>query len=438
MKQIIKRKLPKKDRPKGLFLYCNTCKVYYADDRKVKCKCPELVYKALIHVSGTRNTRKSSVLEATNYVDALNEFYTFRENLSKNDFQKVSFKSQPVEHERLVECFAYYMSFLNNKNVPKHKQKIRDAKYVAKFELLFDQYQEALQLNGIDCDLLKFTDVNDMMVGFVHDYFLNHKGYANKTYNNNMALLSAFTSHVTSTFNLQYKNPFLGVPDMIVTPKTHSIRENEFDKLLTLITPENGIQMKTLRSRKNQKKTNHYKPWLKWAFRLGLFTGGRSEDIVELKWNDISLDEKGNFDTLKTIDYKMDSANSNRTSKLERLIKHFAITKELGELLVEMGYNHYKGSDKYIIAPEDGLKRSNISGIISRSFSHYYSLLNSGKVITFKNLRKTFMTSALMEFGAASTALTNHANISMTNKHYHDKEVTRDVAKQTFSVFKKR
>lgn len=48
------------------------------------------------------------------------------------------------------------------------------------------------------------------------------------------------------------------------------------------------------------------------------------------------------------------------------------------------------------------------------------------------------MTSALREFGEASTALTNHANISMTNKHYHDKEVTRDEAKLSFSVFKRK
>ena len=53
-------------------------------------------------------------------------------------------------------------------------------------------------------------------------------------------------------------------------------------------------------------------------------------------------------------------------------------------------------------------------------------------------LRKTFMTSALREFGIASTALTNHANISMTNKHYYDKEITREDAKENFSVFKKK
>jgi hypothetical protein len=119
-------------------------------------------------------------------------------------------------------------------------------------------------------------------------------------------------------------------------------------------------------------------------------------------------------------------------------VKYFAITKELGDLLIEMGYKKYKNSDKYIIAPEDGLKRSNVAGIISRAFSHYYAQLNTGKNVSYRNLRKTFITSALREFGVASTALTNHKEISMSDKHYHDKEVTREEAKRKFSVFKKR
>ena len=438
MSRAINLKLPKKDRPKGLFLYCNSCKRYYSDHTKVKCKCGDLIYKAKIHIPGTRNNIKSQIFISRNHTGAIQEFHAFKELLSTNSFQKINIRVEQKIPVRLIECFAYYMGYLNNVDVPKHKQKNRDPKYIAKFDLLFEQYKEALDINSVDWKILKFNEVNDTMVGFVHDYFLANKNYANKTYNNNMALLSAFTTHIITKFNLQYTNPFLGVPDMIISPKTNSIRESEFDKLLELVTPENGIQMKTLRSRKNQKKTNHYKPWLKFAFRLGLYTGGRSEDIVELKWTDVVLGEDGKFDTLKTIDYKIDNANNNRTSKEERFVKFFAITQELGDLLLEMGYDRYKNSDKFIIAPEDGLKRSNVAGIISRSFSHYYSQLNTGKIITFKNLRKTFMTSALREFGVASTALTNHTSISMTNKHYYDKEVTRDEAKQSFSVFKKK
>jgi integrase len=337
----------------------------------------------------------------------------------------------------LIECFAYYIGYLNNVDVPKHKQKLRDPKYISKVDNAFQMFIEALEANGINAAILNFTEVNDQMIGFVHEYFLVDKAYANKTYNNYMSFLSAFTTHVIEKFNFQYKNPFLGVPDLIVTPKVKSIRENEFDLLLEIVTPENGKSFKNRKGRANKAMDNLYKPWLKHAFKLGLFTGGRSEDIVELKWTDVLLDAKGKFDTLKTIDYKIDRANSNRTSKEERFEKFFAITQELGDLLKEMGYENYRGSDKYIIAPEDKLKRTTIAALISRAFSHYYKQLNTGKQISFKNLRKTFMTSALMEFGEASTALTNHKHLSMTNKHYFDKEVTRDEAKQSFSVFKK-
>lgn len=431
-------KLPYKDRPSGLFLYCNGCKKYYSSDKDAKCKCGKLVYKARIHIAGTKHGAIPKVIQAQDFIEASRLFQEFKQELIGNSYQKVATKKSENTPTRLIECFAYYMGYLNNVGVPMHKQKERDRKYIGKFDFLFNQYKQTLDLNGIDWKILKFTEVNDDMVGFIHDHFLNALNYSNKTYNNNMALLSSFTSHVIKEFNFEYKNPFLGVPDRIVTPKVASVKENEFTNLLEIVTPENGIQMKTLKSRKTMKKTNHYKPWLKWGFRLGLYTGGRSEDIVELKWNDVLIQDDGKFDTLRTIDYKIDSANSNLTSKEERLVKHFAITKELGELLLEMGYETYKGSDKYILAPEDGLKRSNISGILSRSFSHYYDQLNTGKNITFRNLRKTFMTSALREFGEASTALTNHANISMTNKHYHDKEVTRDEAKLSFSVFKRK
>ncbi len=428
--------LPKKDRPKGLFLYCNKCKTEYSDGRKVKCKCKKLVYKAKIHVPGTKGAMKRKILYASNFRDALIKFHDFKAQLLNNGFQKVELKKTSQRPIRLIECFAHYMGYLNNVGVPEHKQKIRDPKYIGKFDFLFEQYKTVLQINGVDWKILKFIEVNDDVVGYIHKHFLRTLNYSNKTYNNNMALLSGFTSHIIKEFSLDYKNPFLGVPDMIVTPKVTSVGESEFTQLLEIVTPENGIQMKTLKSRKNMKKTNHYKPWLKWGFRLGLYTGGRSEDVVELKWSDITLKD-GKFDTIKTIDHKMDSANSNRTSKEERLTKFFAVTKELGELLIEMGYKKFKGTDKYILATDDGLKRSNVSGILSRSFSHYYSLLNTGKEVTFRNLRKTYMTSALREFGEASTALTNHATVNMTIKHYQDKEVTRDAAKESFSVFKK-
>ncbi len=437
MKQMQNLKLPYKDRPSGLFLYCNGCKKYYSSDKDAKCKCGKLVYKARIHIAGTKHGAIPKVIQAQDFIEASRLFQEFKQELVSNSYQKVAIKKSENTPTRLIECFAYYMGYLNNVGVPKHKQKQRDADHIRKVDLAFELYIKALQINGINTSIIRFSEVNDEMVGYLHDYFLNDLQYANKTYNNRMALLRTFTSHIIEEFKLDYKNPFYGVISLLVTPKVTSVRENEFNDLLAIVTPENGIEKRKQKGRVNDRTTTWFKPWLKSAFRLGLFTGGRSEDVVELKWTDVILGEDGKFNTLKTIDYKIDNANSNKTSSKDRMFKHFAITQELGELLIEMGYERYKGIDKYIIAPEDNLKRSNVARIISGAFTYYYKQLKTGKEVTYRNLRKTYMTSALTQFGASSTALTNHKNISMTVKHYQDKEVTRDVAKETFSVFKK-
>ena len=228
MRESSKLSLPKKHRPKGLFLYCNSCKNYYSNDKDSVCRCDNLKYKARIHVPGTNHGIKIKVFDTKNFREVLNQFYEFKDLLQKNCYQSIPIKRTTNIPIRLLDCFAYYMGYLNNVGVPMHKQKNRDKKYIAKFDSLFEQYKKALELNGVNCEILKFREVNDDMVGFVHEHFLNTMALANKTYNNNIALLSAFTTHVINKFKFDYQNPFLGIPEMLVTPKVKAIGESEF------------------------------------------------------------------------------------------------------------------------------------------------------------------------------------------------------------------
>jgi hypothetical protein len=437
MNQMTNLKLPKKLRPKGLFLFCNRCDKEYSDDRKVKCTCGCMVYKAKIHVAGTKHGLRKKTLEATNFKDALKEFLDFKEGLEANSYQRIEIKKTIIAPTLLNDCQETYINFLNNVGVPKHKQKKREQKHINEVVRTFGQFNTGLAENGIDCRILKFTDVNDEMVGFFHEHLLETLKLENKTYNNKIALLSAFTTHIISKFKFDYENPFLGVPDRVVNVRNESVRENEFEKLLEIVTPENGVQMKIIKTLKNPKKVSMYRPWLKVAYKFGLFTGGRSEDIVLPKWTDVLVSPEGAFDTIKVIDHKIDSANSHLTSEKDRIYKYFPITKELGDLLKEMGYEQYKGTDKYIIAPEENVSRSFVSKLISESFSHYYKQLDTGKQVSFKHLRKAYHTAALQEYGEASTALTGHTTVNMTIKRYQDQQVTRDDAKENFSVFGK-
>ena len=115
-------------------------------------------------------------------------------------------------------------------------------------------------------------------------------------------------------------------------------------------------------------------------------------------------------------------------------IKEFIITKELANLLHTLGYEKYKNTDKYILAPEETLKRNTMMDMISRSFSIFYSKLNNGKVRQFKHLRKTYISSAVAQFGTSATALSSHTDFDIIKKNYLDTEVLKK-AQKDFSVF---
>jgi len=428
--------LPSDKRPDGLYLFCNGCKSYYTSHKDAKCKCRRLVYKARIHVSGTKHGVIPKVLHASDFTDAVIKFHAFKKNLEANSFQQVPIKKVEKIPVLLDECFRSYIDFLNNIGVPEHKQKKRDPDHIRKVGYAFELYAQALKENGINTSILKFTDVNDQMVGFVHKLLLTEMDSANKTYNNRMALLRTFTSHIIKEYYKDYNNPFLGAVNLLVTKEVTSVQEDEFNALMGIITPESGVEKRVQKGRVNLRTTTWYKPWLKNGIRIGIFTGGRSEDLVELKWSDIQVDKKGNLHTIKSIDYKIDNANNHKIGNREHYYKYFPITAELRSELMDIGYEIYKDTDKYIIAPEETMKRSTVARFLSGAFTHYYRQLNTGRSVTFKTLRKTYHTSALIQYGAASTALTNHTTISITDKNYFDKEVTREDAKGSFSVFK--
>ena len=427
-----KRKLPKKDRPKGLFLYCNNCDRYYKNDLLIKCKCDNLVYRAKIHVPGTGYRIKAKVLYADNLTDAFVLFQEYKNELKRNSYQKIPINKTIHVPTLLIECFAYYMGFLNNVDVPKHKYKVRSSGHLQHFDLAFRLYKEALEENDIDCNILKFTDVNDEMVGFIHEYLLKHQAYSNKTYNNHMAMYSQFTTKIITQFNLSYANPFLGVEKLLVNTPNLVVDKDEFMELLELVKPENSIKIVKRRGRTT--KQNMYRDWLKCGFLLGLFTGGRSDELTSLKWSGISLHKDGSFNLIKTVHFKANRSVSHLVSKKDFISKEFAITKELGALLIALGFDTFKDTDQYLFAPERS-NREQVGTELSRAFCHYCTLLENKREIKFKNLRKTFITSAVNKYGLSALSLTSHLDPKVVIKHYVGKRATQIDAQKNFQIF---
>ena len=137
MNNMKKFRLPKKERPAGLYLFCNSCDKRYLNDSKIKCRCDNLVYKAKIHISGTKDGTRFATFHTESFEEAVQHFFAFKRELKNNSFQKVSIKKQEQVPIRLVECFAYYIGYLNNVGVPMHKIKERKDRHIKTNDMVF-------------------------------------------------------------------------------------------------------------------------------------------------------------------------------------------------------------------------------------------------------------------------------------------------------------
>ena len=94
------------------------------------------------------------------------------------------------------------------------------------------------------------------------------------------------------------------------------------------------------------------------------------------------------------------------------------------ELLNELGYEDFKNSDLYILAPNRKVKYTTMMADLSKGFSHYYKqAFPDEKPRKFKVLRKTYLSYLNKYVGNDTIELSSHGSMRTLNKHYVDAEV---------------
>ncbi|MBL0047069.1 MAG: tyrosine-type recombinase/integrase [Bacteroidetes bacterium] len=227
-------------------------------------------------------------------------------------------------------------------------------------------------------------------------------------------------------YNLAMRNWFEKVKRKKLNPKPQSITKNEFEALLKQITAENGVRYYD----GVKDKRTFYREWLKNAFLIALLTGRRREEISNLSWN--LVDMKEGIITIE--DFKVNRIQK-RVSNDEKKLIHIPITQELEDLLYKLGYEEKKDTNQYLLANEVKISRKKVMGdILSRGFSHYYNQLKTGRKLTFKSLRKTYITSLQLQMGANTKMITGHPDNGVIERNYIDKIKIAKAARNT-SVF---
>lgn len=227
-----------------------------------------------------------------------------------------------------------------------------------------------------------------------------------------MSALKAFFDFLIYIEDVKMENPFKTYESKPVGPTVIRILGREdWDKIIKTVTNVDSIV--TL---KNGEKKNLFRPYLIDGFKLGLFTGMRREEIVSLKWKDILINAQG-YPCISVNNLKVE-----RIKKKDGVYKTIPINPDLYDLLMELGWESYKGADQYILAPYRTESVRTIADALSKGFSFYRRKAGISDEIGFKHLRKTYITWLDYSMGKETGILTSQSGETIL-RHYRDPNV---------------
>lgn len=425
-------KIPVKYRRPGLYVYCNKCKRYStAEDGLLKkspnCDHPpeKQVFKLKVHVAGTRRVCRTKVLNTRDIKEVDKLRTAFIELLEQNnyDLSKInSIDESTGDRNLLTYQMDKYLDFITTGGTYDYEAERKlNNKTVKDYERHFRYFIQSID-GYVNPHKIRVDGITKEHISAFHKY-IKKKTPSPKTYNNIMGSLRALYNHLINYERFKIDNLFTEVPHQTVYYDPVIFSKEEFDKVMSSTTYNNGYD--------NIWKRNLYRDWLPTAFKLGLYTCLRLEELVYLKYSDIL-----NIDGVLLIQAENHKANELLRIKdtKNKRIKRIPVIEELKKVLnEECNYEQNIGSNKFIIAPE--LTRVTVHGNITKGFTHFKRIAGIDENKCFKDLRKTYITKMESGYGMKlSSIISDHSNDEVVKKHYLA-QIEAVMKTQGFKVF---
>lgn len=297
----------------------------------------------------------------------------------------------------LRACSNLYIDYLDDIDVPEHNRKKLGKNHIRAYSRYLKRFVDLIGDVSI-------YSIGDIEVGQFHKWVLS-QNFSARSYNDHMICLRSFFDFLIKK-GYELKNPFKDVSKK-AEPKSREILTSEdLETLFKTITYENGkivVQGKNI---------NRCYDWLKDAIMLALLTGERLDGIFYLKWEHV----EENY--IKILNFKLF-----RLRGIEEY-HYVPITTDLAELLLKLGYGD---KDQYLLAP-DKHNRETLKSVCSKAFTHFWRLTKIDKKLSFRNLRKTYITRIRMILGDKAKALNIHKSDDVQINHYINQlEVTKEL-----------
>lgn len=411
---------------KGLKIFCRTCRI-----DNPKCNhYDRQVYRVRIHIPGNSESVRTKFLEATNYNDAVIECVDFEKELKANGYERTTIThSESSTDYSIGEAVVKYREYMSGESKYAHLKKNVSQGHIDESV----RYCWLLAENVALRKNIKRTRPTDIDITDVSNFYKwAEEKYAPKTFNKVLIAVRAFFEFLIDIENIEMKNPFRKYVPKVATPPTiDTITEEEFNKILDAIDTFDPIQKL---GGKGESK-NRYRPYLKDGFYLFLLTGGRREEVVDLKWSDIYSTPQG----VKL--FIIDNLKVNRIKKdaVERK-KYIGINADLEDFLIKLGMNKKIGMDEFILYPDRTCSTKTIMNDLSKGFTHFKEGVGIKKDISLSNLRKTYLTWHHQVLGEDTGLVSSHSTNQVLEKYYLDPKVLTavEIAALNVRVFGKK
>lgn len=413
----------------GLIVFCKKCRSdVYGNSKKAKnCNHPLECqsYKAIVRVPNSGYERKTKILSARNYEDALVEFVEFQKQV-KNPvlFQQTNKK---IQSQFLKDTMAMYIDYLQDVNTPQHLKKHLSKVYINRVITHLQCFVNFLTKSGINLNNYKLSMINDSVVGMYYS-FLQKKNISNYTFNDKIKTLRTFYIYLIEKEDYVLKNVWKKVNLKSEKPTDISISSDDFYDLLLVISPDEAITKigKTTR--------NMYRPWLKDLIRLKAYTGRRNAELFAMKWDMIHFEE-GKPVYVESPNIKVNKQQNNFDEK-DFQFAYIPVGEELLELLIDLNLTENMESSDYLIAPEIK-QRESLEKQTSKSFTFFFKKLNRNYKRKLKHLRQTYITKEDLFINGRFSM--QHSKHQTTKKHYSDRHVVAKwMGENGFRIFDKK
>ncbi len=367
-------------------------------------------YMFIVHIPNTSKGKIFRLAKADSFDDALIEMVAFKEELKQQGFHKAIVKVKTMDTS-VAGFMAEYLNYISGNGSHAHLTKKLSDDHIGEYKKVFLRFCDAIKKKGYKPEALDAKNISDDIVEIFHFYVTALK-VGETTYSKHFVLMKAFINWIIEKKDYKINNAFMHISLQFAKRKKNPITKTEFDHLIEATTILNGTYIDS-----SGKKRSRFYPWLTTAFKIGLETGLRREEIVLLQWEHIrEINHQGKVCFI--IDVNNLKNNRRMFGKDSgKFVKPVPVTKGLLALLIELGYENKKGTSGFLLEREESRDIKNMLDNISRGFAHFIKFVTDRK-IEFKDLRKTYITQLSMRLGKDTKLFTGHSDDQVLKDSY--------------------